>query len=282
MTSEITVHCIVKNEERWIWYAIESIRDIAKEIIIYDTGSTDKTIEIIKTIKDKKVIFEQKGEVNSRGLAQLRSEQLNRTKTKWLLILDGDEIWPKKASQELLLTARNAESDILGGVARAWNLVGDIYRYHPESTHYHWPFAPKTYLGWANLRLIRTTIAGLHIKGDYPLEAYCDKNNTPIQNYGPSRLIFLKNRYFHTTYLIRSSSRQKDKGVLNRAKKGKLEFGITFSKNLKYPEVFYKKRPSIVVSPWQKRSTLEATLAFPLYPIREVRRRLSGKYHPKS
>ena len=53
--TKLTVHCVVKNEEKWIWFAIESIRDIAKEIIIYDTGSTDNTVEIIKTIKDKKI-----------------------------------------------------------------------------------------------------------------------------------------------------------------------------------------------------------------------------------
>src|SRR3989338_6982361 len=54
MKSNLTIHCVVKNEERWILYALKSILDIADEILIFDTGSTDKTVEIIKTIKTKK------------------------------------------------------------------------------------------------------------------------------------------------------------------------------------------------------------------------------------
>ena len=44
MKNDITVHCVVKNEERWIWFAINSILDIAEKILVYDTGSTDKTV----------------------------------------------------------------------------------------------------------------------------------------------------------------------------------------------------------------------------------------------
>ena len=56
MKSNLTVHCVIKNEERWIWFAINSILDIAGEVLIYDTGSADKTVEIVKTIKSKKII----------------------------------------------------------------------------------------------------------------------------------------------------------------------------------------------------------------------------------
>lgn len=277
---ELTVHCIVKNEERWIWYALSSILDIAGEILVFDTGSTDKTVDIIKTFKSKKIIFEEKGEVNPAGLTKLRLEQLKKTKTEWFLILDGDEIWPNKTTQELTDVIKNSNKKTYGAVIRAWNAVGDIYHYHPESIKYHWPFAPKNYLGWANLRLIRKS-PNLSIRGDYPLEAYIDKEGTPIQNYGQKHLFFLKNRYFHTSYLQRSSSRAKDKGVLNRAKKGKLELGVSFPKNFKYPEVFYKKRPSVVSSPWEKRSIVETSLSLPLFPLREARRRILGLYNPK-
>ena len=218
--TDLTIHCVVRNEEKWVWYAINSVKDIAKNVIIFDTGSTDKTVDIIKTIKSKKIHFEQKGKVTPKELTKLREKQLKMTKTKWILLVDGDEIWPQETLKELESTIKNTSKDVYGAVARAWNLVGDVYHYHPESTKYHWPFAPKNYTGWANLRLIRKDVPGLHLKGDYTLEAYCDNTNTPIQNYGSKKLVFLKNRYFHATYLQRSSSRKVDKGVLNRAKKG--------------------------------------------------------------
>lgn len=278
--NNLTVHCVVKNEQKWIWYAICSVLDIADKILIFDTGSTDKTVEIIKSIKSKKIIFEQKGEVSAKSLVDLRRQQLKMTKTEWFLILDGDEIWPQLTKKELIHRLKNAKRNDWAIVVRAWNFVGDIYHIHPESIHYHWPFAPKNWQGWANLRLISTEIPGLGIKGEYPLEYYHDKTGTPIQNYGKKHLIFLKNRYFHTTYLQRSSSRKRDKRILNRANKWKLELGSRLPKNVKYPEVFYKKRPKGVQSPFYKRSALETLVSVPMTPIKEVRRRLVRSYLP--
>src|SRR3990167_10110160 len=282
MKNDITVHCVVKNEERWIWFAINSIVDIADKVLVYDTGSTDKTIHIIKTIKSKKIIFEEKGEVDAKGLAQLRKEQLSRTKTEWFLILDGDEVWMEETKKELIKKIKSADKSSWGIVVRAWNLVGDVYHYHPESVYYHWPYAPKKFKGWANLRVFRRSVSGLHIKGEYPLEAYCDKDNIPIQNYGEKHLLFLKNRYFHASYLKRSDTRGRDKSVLNRFKKSKMELGISFPKNFKYPKVFDKKHPSIVLSPWEKRSNLEYLVSLVRTPVKEARRRVFGFYNPKS
>jgi len=281
MKSNLTVHCVIKNEERWIWFALRSILDIADKALVYDTGSSDKTVDVVKSIKSKKIIFEEKGEVDAKGLTKLREEQLKRTKTEWFLILDGDEIWPEKTKEELIRMIKNAEKTKWGIVVRAWNLVGDVYHYHPESIHYQWPYAPKKFKGWANLRAIRRSIPGLHIRGDYPLEAYCDNTDTPIQNYRERNLIFLKNRYFHSTYLVRSSSRREDQGTLNRRKKAKLELGLQLGRKAKYPEVFYKKKPKIVQSPWEKRPFVETLMSLAITPIKETRRRLLGLYQPR-
>jgi len=280
MKSNLTIHCVVKNEERWIWYALQSILDIADKVLVFDTGSSDKTVDIIKAMKSKKVTFEEKGEVDAKGLTKLREEQLRRTKTDWFLILDGDEIWPNQTKKELVEKIKNADKSKWGVVVRAWNFVGDIYHYHPESVRYHWPFAPKDYKGWANLRVLRKSVIS-DIKGDYPLEAYCDKNETPIQNYGPKHLLFLKNRYMHTTYLTRSDSRKSDKDVLNRLRKSKMELGISFPKSFKYSEVFYKNRPNQVMTPWVKRSNLETLVSFIQTPAREARRKIFNLYNPR-
>ena len=280
--ASITVHCVVKNEEKWVWYALSSVIDIAQKILVFDTGSTDKTPEIIKTIKSKKIIFEKKGEVNAKGLVDLRREQLKMTKTDWFLILDGDEIWPNRTKKELVKKLASASKDDWGVVVRAWNFVGDIYHLHPESIHYNWPFAPKNYIGWANLRVLKTSIPGLGIAGEYPLEYYYDKTGSPIQNYGSKHLMFLKNRYLHTTYLVRSENRTKDRESLNRAKKAKLELGIKLPKNFDYPKILFDKRqPKTISSIWKKRSIAETSLAALQTPFKETRRRLLKLYFPK-
>ena len=278
MKTNITVHTIVKNEEKWVWYALMSVKDYVDKILVYDTDSTDRTVEIIKSIKDKKIDFEKKGEVDADQLVKLRQEQIEKTTTEWFLIVDGDEIWPKKTIEEFKKLIQKNNENLWGVVIRAWNFVGDVYHYHPESDYYHWPFAPKSYKGWANLRGIKKNIPGLHIKGSYPLEAYCDSTGKPIQNYGEKRLGFLTNRYLHTSYLIRSSSREVDKTTLNRTFKNKMEIGKRFPKRFEYPEVFYKKAPEIVSSPWKRRSTFVLLVSMILTPIKYLKRSITRSF----
>ena len=59
----LTAHMMLCNEERWCWYAIMSVIDHVDHMIIFDTGSTDRTVEIVKGILveprySQKIIFE--------------------------------------------------------------------------------------------------------------------------------------------------------------------------------------------------------------------------------
>ncbi len=44
----LAVCLIVKDEEKMLGDCLQSVADIANEIIVYDTGSTDKTMEIAR------------------------------------------------------------------------------------------------------------------------------------------------------------------------------------------------------------------------------------------
>ena len=57
---KITGHMIVQNEEQWVWYAIHSVLPFVEKLFIYDTGSTDKTVSLISSIKSKKIAFQKK------------------------------------------------------------------------------------------------------------------------------------------------------------------------------------------------------------------------------
>jgi glycosyltransferase involved in cell wall biosynthesis len=267
----ITVHTIVKNEEQWVWYAINSVIDFVDKIMIYDTGSTDKTVAIIKSIKNPKLSFEQKGKVDASGLTNLRQEQLSKTTTDWFFIVDGDEIWTKAGLGEIQALITKARKSVYGIVAPAWNMINDLSHFHPESLNYRWPYAPKKQKGWMNLRLINRSIPGLYLKGDYPLEAYCDKNNLPLQNYGPKRLLFAKNRYFHMTYLPRSSKDKKEKSMKRGLNKIP-EIGEKLGKNIKLPEVFYLKKPAIVPSCWFKQTLKDKIMASFFTPFKKIKR----------
>lgn len=270
----ITVHTIVKNEEQWVWYALMSVIGFVDKIFVFDTESTDKTVAIIKTIKSPKIVFEQKGRVDAFGLRKLRQEQLERTTTDWFLIVDGDEVWPKETLKEVKSLINKAPLDIYGIVVPAWNLIGDLNHFHPESVDYQWPYAPKKIKGWFNLRAINRKIPGLYLKGSYPLEAYCDRKNIPLQNYGSKRLLFTKNRYFHMSYLPRSSDQEKRSLTLKKGPKKIPEIGKRLPEEVAFPEAFYLKRPSIVPSCWIKQSVRQKMKAAILTPFKKIKRRI--------
>lgn len=49
MKNSISLCMIVKDEEEYLPRCLKSIKDIVDEIIIVDTGSKDKTVEIAKS-----------------------------------------------------------------------------------------------------------------------------------------------------------------------------------------------------------------------------------------
>lgn len=82
----ISAPLIVKNEEKYIRNCLESLKDFVDEIIIVDTGSTDKTKEICKEYTDK--IYDYKWDDN---FANARNFSLSKCKYNWILRVDGDE-----------------------------------------------------------------------------------------------------------------------------------------------------------------------------------------------
>ncbi|MEC0171900.1 glycosyltransferase [Paenibacillus graminis] len=77
---------IVKNEEAVLDRCLNSVKEIADEIIIVDTGSTDNTKEIASQFTDKIFDFTW---CNDFSIA--RNESLKYAEGKWILVLDADE-----------------------------------------------------------------------------------------------------------------------------------------------------------------------------------------------
>lgn len=243
MNFSLTVHTIIKNEDRWIWYALKSVIDVAQKILIYDTGSTDKTIDIIKSIDSPKIIFESHPIATRQDLVKLRQEQLDRTRTPWFMLLDGDEIWPQANLLKLLTAISVASQDTLALFTRTRNCVGDIYHYLPESKgHYQ----IKGITGHLNIRLIRK-VPHLKITGQYPLEAYI-LNGQSLQSI-EDRIEFVDTWYLHTTHLPRSTQSGSVKNVIDRLQKRKFWRPSLKMPKSELPEVFWQLRPSLVPPP---------------------------------
>lgn len=81
----ISVFIITKNEADRIYDAIKAVQKIADEILVIDSGSTDKTCEIAAKA-GAKVMFNQ---WNGYGAQKIFGE--NQCRNKWILNLDADE-----------------------------------------------------------------------------------------------------------------------------------------------------------------------------------------------
>lgn len=88
----LTIGMIVKNEEKYLRMCLEALQPILKnissELIIVDTGSTDKTVEIAKEFTDKVFFFEW---IND--FAAARNFGLEKAQGEWFMAVDADEVF---------------------------------------------------------------------------------------------------------------------------------------------------------------------------------------------
>ncbi len=271
---KVWAHTLVKNEERYIWYAVMSVIDWVDKILIWDTGSTDKTVEIIKEIEKThpdKVDFKEVGEVDPQKFTKIRQEMLDETNSDWLILVDGDEVWWEDSIKAVISTVRT-EGDILETIVTvSYNIVGDIYHYQEETAGRYEIDGRRGHL---SIRALNRKIPGLHLEKPHGTQGFFDKNGILIQERPKKFRKFLDAPFMHFTYMARSSSREKDLKVPKRDIKLKYELGISFPLDFYYPEIFFRPRPAIVPSPWRKIRKDYFLRAFMETPIRRLKRRM--------
>ncbi len=101
----ISVFIITKNEEERLVAALESVKDLADEIIIVDSGSTDHTLELAKQYTKK--IKYKKWE----GFGQQKSYAESLCKNDWILNIDADEIVSKELAIEIRKLFKNYQHE---------------------------------------------------------------------------------------------------------------------------------------------------------------------------
>jgi GT2 family glycosyltransferase/Flp pilus assembly protein TadD len=83
----LSVSMIVKNEEKHIGKCLMSVKPIAEEMIVIDTGSTDRTKDIARALGAKVFVVEWNGD-----FSEARNYCLSKAKGGWILSLDADEV----------------------------------------------------------------------------------------------------------------------------------------------------------------------------------------------
>lgn len=107
MPEKLTVLIPCRNERRNIYDCIESIRPIADEILVADSGSTDGTLAIVRRAGGCRILQHP-----WTGYARFKNRALKHASHPWILIVDADE----RLTPELIAEIRAMLADPPDGV----------------------------------------------------------------------------------------------------------------------------------------------------------------------
>lgn len=171
----ISLCMIVKNEEKSLARCLDSVREIADEIVIVDTGSTDRTREIAKEYDCRIVDYEWKDH-----FADARNFAFSQAEGEYILWLDADDVFEEKDRQQLLDWRERLDLSI-DGLSMEYHLAFDgsgnvshklrRNRLVRRDKGFEWHGAVHEYLAVSG-NIIHTNIAVTHKKD----KEYTDRN----------------------------------------------------------------------------------------------------------
>lgn len=101
---KLTVTIITKNEERNIARCLESIKEVADEIVVVDSGSTDQTESICRQF-NVNFVFK-----NWEGYAAARNYAAALATNNWVLSLDADEALSEELKKSILFQKQSGDA----------------------------------------------------------------------------------------------------------------------------------------------------------------------------
>lgn len=101
----LSVSIITYNEEDIIGETLSAVKDIANEIVVVDSGSTDRTVEIAKNLGAKVYIEEWK------GYSAQKNSALEKCTQEWILSLDADEVLSEELKKSIIAELENPRAD---------------------------------------------------------------------------------------------------------------------------------------------------------------------------
>ena len=216
----MTAHVVVKHEP-FVYYAVKSIYDYCDEILLYDTGSIDHTLEdiyqLLREDVDNKIRFKTikldfaeeewslqnlssfiAEHMGKMSVGKCRQMQIDETKTKYFMIVDGDEVHYRSAMESIVndLLPNLPEDKYAVGLPLTW-----FYNIGTTFTDQTFPY---------NGRIIRTD--KVYMSKESPNEQHLIKGSNDFFTYEhPNYLIYNKIKpYAHFETVLRPW-RRKDK-----------------------------------------------------------------------
>ncbi|EMY77681.1 glycosyltransferase, group 2 family protein [Leptospira weilii serovar Ranarum str. ICFT] len=142
---KLSVAIITYNEERNIGACIESCLDVADEIVVLDSISTDKTEKISKSFPSVK-FYKQR----FKGHIEQKNDAIALCKHEWIFSLDADERISPELKNAILTFKQEPEDESLSGlqVSRLTFHMGRFIRYSGWYPQYRYRIFKKGKAVW--------------------------------------------------------------------------------------------------------------------------------------
>lgn len=132
---KLSVTIITLNEEKGLPRCLGSVREVADEIVVVDSGSTDKTVEIAKKFGAK--VFTRKFD----NYANQKNYATAKTEGEWILSIDADEELSPELQQEIKNVLADSSRFSAYSMPRKNIILGKFIRYarwQPELDRHIW------------------------------------------------------------------------------------------------------------------------------------------------
>ncbi|MBI3035924.1 tetratricopeptide repeat protein [Candidatus Woesearchaeota archaeon] len=146
MNQKISLCMITRDEEEYIGQCLNSVKGIVDEIIVVDTGSTDKTKDIAKKFNARVFDFKWVDDFSA-----ARNESLKHATKDWILVLDADEVLDSDGIKAIKEFVNGKENDAFLFIQKNYtnepSIAGFVNEEHKRNG--------KTYAGWYGSFIVR-------------------------------------------------------------------------------------------------------------------------------
>lgn len=139
---KLSLCAIAKNEEAALPKCLSSVQGVVDEIVLLDTGSSDRTVEVARNFGAKVYNYQWCNDFSA-----ARNEALKYVQGDWILVLDADEVLVPEivpSLKQAIASDRYLVINLLrqevGAAQSPYSLVSRLFRHHPNiyfSRPYH-------------------------------------------------------------------------------------------------------------------------------------------------
>ncbi len=128
----VSLCMIIKDEEKYLARCLASVKPIVDEMIVVDTGSTDRSKDIAITFGARVYDYEWEND-----FGEARNYSISKASGEWILILDGDEvISPLDHAHFSKMVKKTPRAPIAYSITtRNYNKLANIVGWCPMTAH---------------------------------------------------------------------------------------------------------------------------------------------------